>query len=89
MVDRSKFKSYNCGLLGQFSNQCIEPIDERKSSSTENIDYKKKYFKLLKQKKRAINTTEKVWAADRDDLGDDLLVNIALMAKEMNQKPNL
>ena len=89
MVDRSKFKCYNCGLLGQFSNECIEPIAERKSSSTENINYRKKYFKLPKQKKREFITMEKVWAADGDDSDDDILVNIALIAKETNQKPNL
>ena len=50
MVDRSKFKCFNCGLAGQFANECRKPKTEKKSF--ENVDYKKKYYELLKQKRK-------------------------------------
>ena len=45
---------------------------------TEAVDYKKKYFDLLKQKERAFLTKEKDWADDDSD-DETEYVNLALM----------
>ena len=43
VVDRSKFKCYNCGIAGHFSNECRKPKsrEERKHAS-DGIDYNEK-----------------------------------------------
>ena len=79
LVDRSNFKCFNCGLAGHFSSECRKPRAEKEKSSSENADYKKKYFDLLNQKGRAFISEEKDWAAG-DDSDDEQLVNLALMA---------
>ena len=79
LVDRSKFKCFNCGLAGHFSSECRKPRAEKEKSSSDNVDYKKKYFDLLNQKGRAFISEEKDWAAG-DDSDDEQLVNLALMA---------
>ena len=43
LVDRSKFKCYNCGIAGHFSNECRKPKAEKKRA-TDGIDYKQKYY---------------------------------------------
>ena len=49
LIDRSKFKCYNCGIAGHFSNKCRNPKPEKKRA-TDGIDYKQKYYDLLRQK---------------------------------------
>ena len=79
MADKSKFKYYNCGTNGHFTNECRKPAAEKKKF--EPIDYKKKYFELLKQKERTFITHENDWAADGADECEDVeYVNLALMA---------
>ena len=73
MVDKSKFKCFKCGMSGHFANEWKNPSMEKKKF--EPIDYKKKYFELLKQKERAFITQENDWASDGID------VNLALMAE--------
>ena len=51
------------------------------------VDYKKKYFELLKYKERAFITQENDWAADGLDEDEDVsYVNLALMAKSDETK---
>ena len=62
------------------ANECRKPSMEKKRF--EPIDYKKKYFELLKQKERAFITQENDWAADGADADEDMeYVNLALIAK--------
>ena len=63
MVDRSKFKCFNCGLTDHFANECRKPKTEKKPF--ENVDYKKKYYELLKQEERALIRKDD-WAAEED-----------------------
>ncbi|KAL8157708.1 hypothetical protein AgCh_002420 [Apium graveolens] len=78
MVDKSKFKYYNCGMSGHFASECRKPTSDKKKF--EQVDYKKKYFDLLKQKERAFLTQDD-WAADGINEDDDMeYVNLALMA---------
>ena len=81
MVDRSKFKCFNCGLAGHFSNECRRPSAEKKESSSENVDYRRKYFDLLKQnKEKAFITEDGDWADDEGDSDNEEHVNLTLMA---------
>lgn len=77
MVDKSKFKCYNCGVAGHFSNECRKP---KAINKYESVDYKKKYFDLLKQKEKAFITKEKDWADDDDSDEEKEYVDLALMA---------
>ncbi|KAL8098471.1 hypothetical protein AgCh_031291 [Apium graveolens] len=80
MVDKSKFKCFKCGLAGHFANECRKSDSSKKRF--ESVDYKQKYFDLLKQKERAFIIQENDWAADGLDEDDDVsYVNLALMAK--------
>ncbi|KAL8102655.1 hypothetical protein AgCh_027252 [Apium graveolens] len=80
MVDKSKFKCFKCGLAGHFANECRKSDSSKKKF--ESVDYKQKYFDLLKQKERAFITQENDWAADGLDVDEDVsYVNLALMAK--------
>ena len=47
LVDRSKFKCYNCGIAGHFSNECRKPKIGKRGNASDGIDYKKKYYDLL------------------------------------------
>ena len=49
-VDRSKFKCYNCGIVGYFSNECRKAKTEKKENASDDIYYKKKYYDLLRSK---------------------------------------
>ena len=62
-VERSKFKCYNCGIDVHFSNECRIPKTEKKGNASDGIDYKRKYYDLLKSKEKAFVSEEKDWAA--------------------------
>ena len=53
-VDRYKFKCYNCGIDGHFSNECRKPKTEKKGNASDIIDYKRKYYDLLRYKEKAL-----------------------------------
>lgn len=48
LIDRSKFKCYNYGITGHLSSECRKPKAEKREKPSEAVDYKKKYFDLLK-----------------------------------------
>ena len=60
LVDRSKFKCYNYGIAGHFSNECMKPKAEKKRA-TDGIDYKQKYYDLLRKKEKAFVSKERDW----------------------------
>ena len=53
-VDMSKFKCFNCGIAGHFSNECRKPKNEKKVNASDGTDYKNKYYDLLRSKKRPL-----------------------------------
>ncbi|KAL8103747.1 hypothetical protein AgCh_028085 [Apium graveolens] len=66
LVENHKFKCYNCGIVGHFTNECKKPKNLR---SNEAVDYKKKYFDLLRKKEKAFITKEMDW--DDGDNSDE------------------
>ena len=80
-VDKSKFKCFNCGIVGHFSNECRKPKNEKKRNASDGIDYRKKYVDLLRSKKKAFVSEEKDWAAAGEDSDEEEFINLALMAK--------
>ena len=52
-VDRSKFKCYNCGIAGHFSNECNKPKTKKEGNASDSIDYKRKYYDLIRSKEKA------------------------------------
>ncbi|KAL8119916.1 hypothetical protein AgCh_017149 [Apium graveolens] len=80
MVDKSKFKCFKCGLAGHFFDECRKSDSSKKKF--EPVDYKQKYFELLKQKERDFITQENDWVANGLDEDEDVsYVNLSLMAK--------
>ena len=80
VVDMSKFKCYNCGIAGHFSNECRKPKSEKRGNASDDIDYKKKYFDLLRSKEKSFVSEEKDWAAAGEDSDEEEFINLALMA---------
>ena len=85
MVDRSKFKCFNCGIADHFSNECRKPKSEKKRA-TDGIDYKQKYYDLLRQKEKAFVSKERDWAAEEDELEEEEFINLSFMAEIDDQK---
>ena len=85
-VDRSKFKCYNCGIPGHFSNECRKPKTEKKGNASDGIDYKRKYYDLLRSKEKAFVSEEKDWAAAEEDSDEEEFINLALMAISEEQE---
>ncbi|KAK1369311.1 hypothetical protein POM88_035403 [Heracleum sosnowskyi] len=74
---------------GHFSNECRKPKAEKSDRKFEPVDYKKKYFDLLKQNGRAFITQDYDWAKDENDFEEDTeFVNLALMADSSEQEAN-
>ncbi|KAL8124552.1 hypothetical protein AgCh_012270 [Apium graveolens] len=79
-VYKSKVKCFKCSLACHFDSEYRKSDSGKKKF--ESVDYKQKYFELLKQKERAFITQENDWAAaglEEDE--DTSYVNLALMAK--------
>ena len=85
LVDRSKFKCFNCGIVGHFSNECRKPKSEKKRA-TDGIDYKQKYFDLLRQKEKAFVSKERDWAAEDDESDEEEFINLAFMVESDEQE---
>ena len=81
-TDKSKINCFNCGIAGHLSTECRKPKSEKKERQNEPVDYKKKYFDLLRQKEKAFISKGKDWADDSDSEEDTEHVNLALMAIE-------
>ena len=75
-VDRSKFKCYNYGIVGHFSNKCRNPKTEKRGNASEGIDYRKKYFDLLRSKEKAFISEEKDWVAAGEDSDEEEFINL-------------
>ncbi|KAK1384154.1 hypothetical protein POM88_021889 [Heracleum sosnowskyi] len=71
-IEKSKSKCFNCGMIGHFAGDCRKPKVETGNKKFEHVDYKKKYFELLKQKEKAFMSQE--------------YVNLALMANNHEQE---
>ncbi|KAK1366625.1 hypothetical protein POM88_042186 [Heracleum sosnowskyi] len=86
-IEKSKSKCFNCGMLGHFDGDCRKPKVEKGNRKFEPVDYKKKYFELLKQKEKAFMSQEYDWAGNGEDSDDDVeYVNLALMADNHEQE---
>ncbi|KAK1387194.1 hypothetical protein POM88_015372 [Heracleum sosnowskyi] len=86
-IEKSKSKCFNCGMLGHFAGDCRKPKVEKGNRKFEPVDYKKKYFELLKQKEKDFMSQEYDWAGNGEDSDDDVeYVNLALMANNHEQE---
>ena len=85
-IDRSKFKCYNCGIAGHFSNECRKPKIKKKGNASDCIDYKRKYYDFLKSKEKAFISEEMGWAAIGEDSDEEEFINIALMDTSEEQE---
>ena len=85
LVDKSKFKCFNCGIAYHFSNECRKPKSEKKRA-TDGIDYKQKYYDLLRQKEKAFVSKERGWAAEDDESYEEEFINLAFMAETDEQE---
>ncbi|KAK1355984.1 hypothetical protein POM88_049240 [Heracleum sosnowskyi] len=86
-IEKSKSKCFNCGMLGHFAGDCRKPKVEKGNRKFEPVDYKKKYFELLKEKEKAFMSQEYDWAGNGEDSDDDVeYVNLALMADNHEQE---
>ena len=85
-VDRSTFKCYNCGIIGYFSNECIKHNTEKKWNASDGIDYKNKYYDLLRSKEKAFVSEEMDCAAAGEDYDEEEFINLALMATSEEQE---
>ncbi|KAK1397672.1 hypothetical protein POM88_007535 [Heracleum sosnowskyi] len=74
-------------MIGHFAGDCRKPRVEKGNRKFEPVDYKKKYFELLKQKEKAFMSHEYDWAGNDEDTYDDVeYVNLALMANNHEQE---
>ena len=85
MVDISKFKCFNCGIACHFSNECRKPKAEKKRA-TDGIDYKQKYYDLLRKKEKSFVLKEKDWAAEDEESDEEEFINLSFMAETEDQE---
>ena len=86
VVDMSKFKCYNYGIARHFSNECRKPKSDKRGNASDGINYRKKYFDLLRSKEKSFVSEEKDWAATGDDSDEEEFINFALMANVVEQE---
>ena len=85
LVDRSKFKCFSCGIKCHFCNERRNPKSGKKRA-TDGIDYKKKYYDLLRHKEKAFVSKERDWAAEDDELDEEEFINLSFMAETDEQE---
>ena len=59
---------------------------EKKGNAIDGIDYKRKYYDLLRSKEKAFVSEEKDWAAAGEDSDEEEFINLALMATSEEQE---
>ena len=85
-IERFKFKCCNCGIARHFSHECRKPKTGKKGNASDGIDYKRKYYDLLRSKEKAFVSEEKDWAAAGEDSDEEEFINLALMATSEEQE---
>ena len=58
----------------------------RKRNASDGIDYRKKYFDLLKSKEKAFVLEEKDWDAAGEDSDEEEFINLAIISKLEKQE---
>ncbi|KAL8118997.1 hypothetical protein AgCh_016477 [Apium graveolens] len=76
------FNGINSEMFECVMNSPTAKDKSKNPRSNETVDYKKKYFDLLRQKEREFTTKENDWADGNDSDDEDVYMNLALITKD-------